>query len=178
MSIAEPSAAACCQAASTRGNVKGTDTLRRCKHATACALTHTQKRAAQQTRSDGSPGGSCGCRRGDGHRDRAGVPPACPFKEATLELRDSRILELRSMMHRGAEYAEAAVLRAGYFGGRAGSRSPAGRSLAACWSCTAYNSSTTPCAAAATTRGPSRRGATWRRSASPPSRCWSSASPS
>ena len=46
-----------------------------------------------------------------------GVPPACPFKEATLELRDSRILELRSMMHRGAEYAEAAVLRAGYFGG-------------------------------------------------------------
>ena len=34
-----------------------------------------------------------------------GVPPACPFKEATLELRDSRILELRSMMHRGAEYA-------------------------------------------------------------------------
>ena len=46
-----------------------------------------------------------------------GVPPACPFKEATLELRDSRILELRSMMHRGAEYAQAAVLRAGYFGG-------------------------------------------------------------
>jgi len=47
----------------------------------------------------------------------AGVPPACPFKEATLDLRDARILELRSMMRRGAEYAQAAVLRAGYFGG-------------------------------------------------------------
>ena len=107
-----------------------------------------------------------------------GVPPACPFKEATLELRDSRILELRSMMHRGAEYAEAAVLRAGYFGGES-RLAIAGWSFAGCL-LVLYSVQLlyTPCAAAATTRGPSRRGATWRRSASPPSRCWSSASPS
>ena len=44
-------------------------------------------------------------------------PPACKFKEPTLDLRAARIDEVRAMMRRGVEYAEAATLQAGYFGG-------------------------------------------------------------
>ena len=103
-----------------------------------------------------------------------GVPPACPFKEATLELRDSRILELRSMMHRGAEYAEAAVLRAGYFGGES-RLAIAGWSFAGCL-LVLYSIQLLYHAL----RGGSDY--TWaiktRGYVAAPSRCWSSASPS
>ncbi|KAK7242587.1 hypothetical protein SO694_00016025 [Aureococcus anophagefferens] len=44
-------------------------------------------------------------------------PPACTFKEPTLDLRAARIDEVRAMMRRGMEYAEAVTLHAGYFGG-------------------------------------------------------------
>jgi len=44
-------------------------------------------------------------------------PPACKFKEPTLDLRVARIDEVRAMMRRGMEYAEAVTLQAGYFGG-------------------------------------------------------------
>ena len=44
-------------------------------------------------------------------------PPACKFKEPTLDLRAVRIDEVRAMMRRGMEYAEAVTLQAGYFGG-------------------------------------------------------------
>ena len=49
----------------------------------------------------------------------SGLPPACPFKEVTLDVAcsDSRILELRSMCRRGQEYAIATVLRSGVQGG-------------------------------------------------------------
>ena len=46
-----------------------------------------------------------------------GLRTAIPFKETTLALEDVRVLELRSLMRRGAEGAEEAVLSAGYMGG-------------------------------------------------------------